>query len=95
MSNYVNAELTILNKDGSHETIYLKEQDDIEANEGGFGVTFASSPSITTFYPYHRIWEYQEINPSKTKERETQHISNSTIGGSVTQVRNIKGNIQI
>lgn len=56
------ATLIVILKDGSHAVLNFKQGDTVSAEDGGFEVNFASSPATTTFYPYHRIWEYQEID---------------------------------
>lgn len=64
----IHATLEIIKRDGSHELIYLKDADYVEETTGGFEVRFASSPGTVTFFPYHRIWEYQEIDTDKSKK---------------------------
>lgn len=53
----------------THQTkpIYLKEADILEHVPGGINLIFASSPSTTTFYPYHRIREIETVDSSKRK----------------------------
>jgi hypothetical protein len=61
--------ITILNTPHPNQQISLSETDIATKVDGGYKITFGSSPSTTTFYPFHRIWEYQEINTSMAKER--------------------------
>lgn len=49
-----------------HKPHMLYEDDIIKRVDGGIEVTWHSSPGTTTFYPYHRVWEYQEIDTEKT-----------------------------
>ena len=54
-----------------HKPNILHEDDIIKRVDGGMEVTWHSSPSTTTFYPYHRIWEYQEVDSNKIPNRTT------------------------
>ena len=94
------ATLTLIMSTNSHQTIDIGEKDHVEVVEGGFEVRFESSPSTTTFYPFHRVWEYKEINTTKLPgpdkdsfyvDPTPQQIKDSTIGG----VRNVTGNVQL
>lgn len=87
-------QITLIQGDGSRKTYELHDQDKVETVDGGIEIVWHSSPRTTTFYPYHRIWEYEAIDTDKPKYG-TQNVSNSTVGGSVTQVRNVKGNVSL
>jgi hypothetical protein len=53
--------------EGTSKSHELHEADIVERVDGGFEVTWHSSPSITTFYPFHRIREYQVIDTDKPR----------------------------
>lgn len=61
------ATLTIITDPRAHtlQVLNIAEDDYVEAVDGGFEVSFASSPNTVTFYPFHRVWEYQEVNTAK------------------------------
>lgn len=58
----VYATLTIIKKNGEHEDIFIKSKDMINHVGGGMVVKFGKGTTI--FFPYHRIWQYQEIRPT-------------------------------
>lgn len=42
---------------GSIESLALHNGDSLTRVDGGIEVQLASSPTVTTFYPYHRVHE--------------------------------------
>lgn len=75
------ATLTLINTPHPNQVLNITEDDIVEAVDGGFEVSFASSPGTVTFYPFHRVWEYQEINTAKLSSvPEKEEPSSTHIG---------------
>lgn len=50
-------EVTLIHDDGSKKSYTLHNRDEVDKVEGGIQIRWHSSPSLSTFYPWHRVWE--------------------------------------
>lgn len=59
----------------------LRSVDQLEHVPGGIDLTFAASPSVTNFYPYHLISCITTIDTAKRRETETETNLPAEFGG--------------